>query len=424
MNDFYERAKEKSIELLHEYWIEKNIHSVLDACRNNQVYLIGVSNPNWAGKYCIEGESYDIIPINDTNCVISARLALKMSADTNEIMVDASINFVDDNNDVKISYMHMTKINTNEFMLNDAFHNCNECSGGKYKDVIRGVCDVVLEYSCLNNTFKYDHEEYRRFFLMDKYYITIDQWFWSFVGECVHPEDAVYLDVFRDSDILKRLSKHQNVIETEFRVRNDEKPFKWVKMYLMIIPNENTSTVKEMYILFKDIDEEKTEVLENQMLARTDNITSVWNRHYSEQLINKYLNDIHNYNALIMIDVDNLKNINDIYGKMTGDYILGRIAYEILAVIKPKDILGRFYADCFILFIYDRELRDEIEVILKLISNKTTFVYKENERFTKVKCSMGATLIQEKIELEEIYKICDKALSEAKKDSDVPYKLL
>lgn len=418
MEEFYVKAVEKVKTSMHGYWIDKNINSVLSACRDSQVYLIGVTNPNWEGNFILQSENYNVIPIDEDRCIISGRMALKKSEE--EIIVDASVSCEQRHGGINFFYVHMTKINNDLSLMKDAFRDVNQISDGKYRDVIHQVYDVVLEYSCLNNTFKYRHNEYRELFGMDKYYISIDQWFWSFVSECVHKDDELKLDVFRDADITKRIKMRQDMIETEFRIRNDKKPYIWVKMYIILVPDENRTKVKEMYILFKNIDEQKSLELENQILARKDDVTSVWNKSYSETLIMRELNALkekadNKYSAIAMLDIDDLTRINDTYGKMTGDFILSKIADTILREKDSQDIIGRFYADCFVIYMSSRDSEESIEEYIHRLHNKTSFDYVENNIKSVIKCSISYMIVDGKKNMKDIFRECENGLAQARK---------
>ncbi len=88
-------------------------------------------------------------------------------------------------------------------------------------------------------------------------------------------------------------------------------------------------------------------------LASTDNLTQLYNRHFFFNSGNiKYNNyrqaQDHNL-ALLMIDVDIFKRINDSYGHNLGDDVLKAIANHIKSLVGPDDLLARFGGEEFIL---------------------------------------------------------------------------
>ncbi len=414
MKEFYEKSINKVTEALHLYWIDKQIDFMLNSCDNKQVYMIGVTNPNWKGTYLLEGEHYDVVEIDATSCIIVARLVLKKTDEEKEVIVDCSVHCIEKMGEVRFFYLHMTPVEQKEFSNLNAFIGENQHKDDKYSQVMHGVFDVVLEYSCLNNTFRYDHEEYRKFFGMDKYYITIDQWFWSFVGEIVHPDDTGCMDIFRDQDILKRIKNKQYIFESDFRIRKMDGKYKWIKMNVLIIPNDSNTNVKEMYMLFKEVDNE-LRISANKMLTRTDSLTLIWNKHYSRQLIERYVGKIRKPGTSLMmiIDVDDLRGINDTYGRLTGDFVLTKLVENVLSVIEPKDVFGRYVEDSFVLFLADRADRGELSEVVDKVIKITNFDYVEKQIARKVHCTMGATFVDRVCNVDSIYEKCEKALEEA-----------
>lgn len=95
------------------------------------------------------------------------------------------------------------------------------------------------------------------------------------------------------------------------------------------------------------------EMNEIKDLAQRDPLTGVWNRTYTEKVVNEYLIERRHHGALFMIDIDNFKNINDTYGHIVGDEILTEFARVIQALTRQNDIVCRMGGDEFIVFLKD-----------------------------------------------------------------------
>ena len=276
--------------------------------------------------------------------------------------------------------------------------------------------DVVLEYQTANNVFIYDKDKYQELFQVDTHFINMDQWFWHMCTECVLPEDAEKLDVFRGADIEKRLRNNGNIINTSVRIKNREKGLVWIQVTIIIIPNEKNTAVERVLILMKNIDDEMQERMQNLTHARMDDLTKIWNRYYTEQLINEYL-ETFSRGIYILFDVDRFKNVNDSYGHITGDEILKRIAASISSSITINDIFGRIGGDEFVLFLTEyndseKEIMDKISNILKSIQ----FDYSEQDIHMAIHCSAGVAVADGQTNSFQIlYQMADKALYEAKK---------
>jgi polar amino acid transport system substrate-binding protein len=91
-----------------------------------------------------------------------------------------------------------------------------------------------------------------------------------------------------------------------------------------------------------------------QLLSITDSMTKLYNRRYFEntaehyfQLVKRNKTDL----SLIMIDVDNFKQINDNYGHKIGDLVLINLASILISQIRKSDIICRFGGEEFIILL-------------------------------------------------------------------------
>ena len=107
--------------------------------------------------------------------------------------------------------------------------------------------------------------------------------------------------------------------------------------------------------------------------ATTDSLTDLYDRsefiRQAKQLQSK-AKRLNKQLAYIMIDLDNFKPINDIYGHSTGDEVLVIVAKRLKDAIKANDLVARFGGDEFAICLYDvdpKNLRAAIERIRKTI---------------------------------------------------------
>lgn len=151
-------------------------------------------------------------------------------------------------------------------------------------------------------------------------------------------------------------------------------------------------------------------------LSMTDSLTGVLNKSTALSQIGRYLlTRIDDTNcALLIIDLDNFKKVNDRYGHQVGDLLLIQVGEILHEAFRGNDIVGRFGGDEFVILmknIFDDEIIErKCEEILKLLEDLTL----DEENF-KISCSMGAVISKKKnTNLERLFKIADDALYEAK----------
>ena len=67
--------------------------------------------------------------------------------------------------------------------------------------------------------------------------------------------------------------------------------------------------------------------------------------------------------AMMFIDLDNFKQINDVYGHKTGDALLKELSKTLQSVLRPYDTLARWGGDEFVILLPDQKSREDVRVI-------------------------------------------------------------
>ena len=152
-----------------------------------------------------------------------------------------------------------------------------------------------------------------------------------------------------------------------------------------------------------------------------DALTGLWNRVYTEEVVNEMISrGIRG--ALLMIDMDNFKAINDNYGHIAGDRTLKMFADTLRTVAKEGDILCRIGGDEFIAFFRDvtskREISERAEKIISNLCGKL----RECEFETNTSVSIGISQAPENgTEFDKLYNSADKALYYVKQNGKNSY---
>lgn len=106
--------------------------------------------------------------------------------------------------------------------------------------------------------------------------------------------------------------------------------------------------------------EQKTqEVTDMKSKSQKDALTSLWNRNYIEEVVNALFAE-GSEGALLMIDMDNFKAINDNYGHIAGDKVLIMFADTLRQYCSDDDILCRIGGDEFVVFV--RSVKSKAEI--------------------------------------------------------------
>jgi len=159
---------------------------------------------------------------------------------------------------------------------------------------------------------------------------------------------------------------------------------------------------------------QKTLIEENFQKAIRDPLTGFYNRAYLKDISQKLLNEAKREEekiALIFIDLNNFKSVNDIYGHEKGDEVLKEVANELKKSFRSYDILVRYGGDEFIVLLKIPKEKFNLENILNSINKRI------KNRFKKynISLSFGITTTEESFDLEKLIELADERMYEDKK---------
>lgn len=159
-------------------------------------------------------------------------------------------------------------------------------------------------------------------------------------------------------------------------------------------------------------------VKELHKLSMIDTLTSIYNRRYFLQVARDLIalgkreqKEI----ALIMIDIDFFKKINDTYGHDAGDYMLVRVVSEIETLIRKTDIFARMGGEEFAIILNDTSMKGAQAIAEKIRATIENTTIRYNDIKIELTLSIGISVLNEKNNsIESLYKEADKQLYIAK----------
>lgn len=168
---------------------------------------------------------------------------------------------------------------------------------------------------------------------------------------------------------------------------------------------------------FKNLTITKTLLLEK---SKKDPLTELYNRSGFEVSVINYLNTKNPllYGAFIIIDIDYFKQINDTFGHKIGDDLLKDFSQLLREIFSLEDILCRWGGDEFIVFMKDIE-ENNLKFVNQKLQKLCQLMNKDvicNDCSKKISLSIGATIIKEYLDFNEIYEKADKLLYEVKRN--------
>ncbi len=205
--------------------------------------------------------------------------------------------------------------------------------------------------------------------------------------ESVHPDDQEKASAVLD-DVIANIGKSRTV---EVRQSDSSGEWHWVESTVTNMVDE--STVHGIVVNSRVVDERKA--LEQELIHRAlhDSLTGLANRallreRLETSLVRRDLNE--RPPALLFIDVDDFKTVNDGYGHEVGDRLLIEIAERLHACARPEDLVARIGGDEFAVLVEeDPESRDAAEHIARRILGALEEPFDVSGRQTMVGASIG-----------------------------------
>lgn len=157
---------------------------------------------------------------------------------------------------------------------------------------------------------------------------------------------------------------------------------------------------------------------EVQKLAITDTLTGLYNRHGFEELGRREIERLRRFGhplSIIMVDVDEFKQINDTFGHKVGDWVIQTVAKRLVSSLREVDIVGRFGGDEFTILLPETDLFTAINVAERLLTLVSQAPIVFEQASLKLTVSVGVVkATSEFFSLESLLERADRAMYQAK----------
>ena len=151
-----------------------------------------------------------------------------------------------------------------------------------------------------------------------------------------------------------------------------------------------------------------------EYLVNYDGLTNIYNRRYFNDFL-KHEIDLYkkstNKLSLIMLDIDNFKSVNDIYGHDVGDYVLKKMCDIIKIELRRNDVFARVGGEEFAIITPNTNVNEAKTIAEKVRKTVEKYNFKD---IKKVTISLGVTEFIKGDDKDTLYKRVDIALYKAK----------
>ncbi|HEY9761435.1 MAG TPA: diguanylate cyclase [Trichocoleus sp.] len=206
----------------------------------------------------------------------------------------------------------------------------------------------------------------------------------------------------------------------EVHLRRHDGLFIWVRLHTRLVYQKDGLPLYYEGAM-EDISETKAvqQVLEE--LATLDSLTHIFNRRHFLDLAQRELARSVRFQrplALVMLDIDHFKAVNDVYGHLTGDDVLKEIVFRLQTNLRKSDILARFGGEEFILLMPETTEKEAFEGAERLRCLIADSPYKSLQGCIALTISLGVTscsIAQSATPyLDDLIRQADQALYQAK----------
>jgi diguanylate cyclase (GGDEF)-like protein len=172
-------------------------------------------------------------------------------------------------------------------------------------------------------------------------------------------------------------------------------------------------------VLLEDITERRNAEARITHLARYDELTALPNRVNFRDEIERLLrvpHDAEQLSALLFIDLDQFKQVNDTLGHPCGDQLLCAVADRLRGMLRPEDFVARFGGDEFVVFQQNIRSTEDAAHLARRIVDHLSERYKIDNHLVEIGASVGIAMAPRGVSADTLLKNADMALYRAKAD--------
>nr|WP_297177316.1 diguanylate cyclase [uncultured Agathobaculum sp.] len=235
------------------------------------------------------------------------------------------------------------------------------------------------------------------------------------VLNCVHPEDRGF--VF--DEIAAAVARNEQY-ELDCRLKKRDGSDLWVHGIgrKTVTAEGREVVISVLFDMSRQVDAQTSLKLE----AVSDPLTGVYNRKGAQARIIEAMQHVSCY-LFFMLDLDNFKRINDLYGHQQGDEALRFVAEQLSKRFRSTDMVCRLGGDEFAVFVAD--CKQLLVIQQKLLHMSDAYCRMMQQRWPEAGSTMsaGGVFGRKHRSFDELYRIADEVLYEIKKGRKGHFKL-
>jgi len=235
----------------------------------------------------------------------------------------------------------------------------------------------------------------------------------------LHPDDAPSFQ----QQLERHLAGMTSKLEAEYRLRHKNGGWVWVQCLGKVIQRDAAGRPVQLLGTRMDISARKQHETEIERLAFYDSLTGLPNRRLLHQRLDRSLvasEERGQIGAIVFLDLDNFKSLNDTLGHDLGDQLLVRVSERLREVARSQDMVARLGGDEFVLLLESLgsslgEARRNAEAFGRKLLQTLSHPFHLADRQIYSTPSLGITLFTGGAsKLDDLLKQADMAMYQAK----------
>jgi len=276
-----------------------------------------------------------------------------------------------------------------------------------YRLIMEKTNDMIFEYNTVTKTYLHT-ENFEKTF---GYQPTKKGFLGALESDYVHPDDTLQFVKF-----YEEMKRERELCETEVRIIKSDGSYLWTRIYMIGVYDCNGNMIRVIG-KFVNIDQKRKEMEHLMELAVKDSATGVYNKQTTKNLINNYLENEgkSGKHAMLIIDIDDFKGVNDDYGHRLGDKVIAELGAGINNIFRTSDIKGRIGGDEFMILMKNMDSLELVTQKAKAICDIFKDKKIDEKKDVKVSTSIGISIYgKDGNTYDELYEAADRALYSCK----------
>ncbi|MFS2123272.1 GGDEF domain-containing protein [Pseudomonas sp. Pseusp97] len=280
-----------------------------------------------------------------------------------------------------------------------------------FSALLASVNSVLWAFDWQSQRMVYVSPAYERIFGRSAALLLADYNEWR---NCIYPDDLDYAQ-----STLQEVLERGAIEQREYRILRADGEVRWLSDKCFVSQHSDAGLPLMIVGIAEDITDKKHLETELHRLATTDVLTQSSNRRYFFDSAEQAFRDCKATStplAFLLLDVDDFKKINDLYGHQVGDVVLQRIAQSGAGALRRGDLFGRIGGEEFAVLLPGCDENMARQIGERLQREVQRLRFNEAEHFFSVTISQGLTLLQpDDQNLSALYSRADAALYQAKR---------